>query len=172
MVKSSSKKTAELSRDHVIMVSDAGLVTVTGGKWTTYRRMAEDTVNTAIEKAGLEKKGCVTATLPIHGAQVEQAIAAIVRAYPLMGERLHHRLPYIRAEVVWAAREEMCMTLEDALSRRTRALLLDAQAAIDAAPMVAALLAEELGKDSEWRDRQVAEFRALAEGYLVKGLSR
>jgi glycerol-3-phosphate dehydrogenase len=240
LVKSSSKKTAELARDHLILVADSGLVTVTGGKWTTYRRMAEDTVNTAIEKAGLPIKECITARLPIHGAPggsrgsrvyegnergsrgIEgndrgeardeastkvsrneappkfegndrggawrsssdegleegplhyhgtdaEAIRAIVRAYPLMGERLHHRLPYIRAEVVWAAREEMCMTVEDALSRRTRSLLLDAQAAIDAAPMVAALLAEELGKDTAWQDRQVEEFRALAEGYLPEG---
>jgi len=85
-----------------------------------------------------------------------------------LGERLHHRLPYIRAEVIWAAREELCMTVEDALSRRTRGLLLDAQAAIDAAPLVAALLAEELGRDSAWQDQQVAEFRELAKGYLVQ----
>ncbi|MBS1602032.1 MAG: glycerol-3-phosphate dehydrogenase/oxidase [Bacteroidetes bacterium] len=182
LVKSSSKKTAELARDHLILVADSGLVTVTGGKWTTYRRMAEDTVNTAIEKAGLPMKECITARLPIHGAPsgyVEEgplhyhgtdadAIRAIVKAHPLLGERLHHRLPYIRAEIVWAAREEMCMTLEDALSRRTRSLLLDAQAAIDAAPMVAALLADELGKDSAWQDGQIEEFKTLAEGYLVK----
>jgi len=191
LVKSSSRKTAELARDHLILVADSGLVTVTGGKWTTYRRMAEDTVDTAIEKAGLPVKECITARLPIHGAPGgypgdsegnegleegplhyhgtdAEAIRAIVRAHPLLGERLHHRLPYIRAEIVWAAREEMCMTLEDALSRRTRSLLLDAQAAIDAAPMVAALLAEELGKDASWQDAQVEEFRAVAEGYLAE----
>ena len=198
LVKSSSRKTAELARDHLILVADSGLVTVTGGKWTTYRRMAEDTVDTAIEKAGLPVKECITARLPIHGAPGgypgdsegndragarnegleegplhyhgtdAEAIRAIVRAHPLLGERLHHRLPYIRAEIVWAAREEMCMTLEDALSRRTRSLLLDAQAAIDAAPMVAALLADELGKDAAWQDRQVEEFRAVAEGYLAE----
>jgi len=191
LVKSSSRKTAELARDHLILVADSGLVTVTGGKWTTYRRMAEDTVDTAIEKAGLPVKECITARLPIHGAPGgypgdsegnegleegplhyhgtdAEAIRAIVRAHPLLGERLHHRLPYIRAEIVWAAREEMCMTLEDALSRRTRSLLLDAQAAIDAAPMVAALLAEELGKDAAWQDAQVEEFRAVAEGYLAE----
>ena len=197
LVKSSSKKTAELARDHLVLVADSGLITVTGGKWTTYRRMAEDTVNTAIEKAGLSQRECVTAALPIHGSPgaggqasgvVEQeaagavdfdeplhcygtdaaAIRDIVKAHPLLGERLHHRLPYIRAEVIWAAREELCMTVEDALSRRTRGLLLDAQAAIDAAPLVAALLAEELGRDSAWQDQQVAEFRELAKGYLVQ----
>jgi glycerol-3-phosphate dehydrogenase len=106
---------------------------------------------------------------PLHYYGTDAAaIRDIVKAHPLLGERLHHRLPYIRAEVIWAAREELCMTVEDALSRRTRGLLLDAQAAIDAAPLVAALLAEELGRDSAWQDQQVAEFRELAKGYLVQ----
>ena len=196
LVKSSSKKTAELARDHLILVADSGLITITGGKWTTYRRMAEDTVNTAMEKAGLPKRECVTAGLPIHASPGEEtrvkqgmgggqeaaslgealhyygtdapAIRSLVKAHPLWGEKLHHRLPYIRAEIVWAAREELCMTVEDALSRRTRGLLLDAQAAIDAAPLVAALLAEELGRDSAWQDQQVEEFRELAKGYLAQ----
>lgn len=194
LVKSSSKKTAELSRDHLILVADSGLITVTGGKWTTYRRMAEDTVNTAIEKAGLPKKECITASLPIHGAERvgerdgmpagaaaeplangplhyygtdAPAVLALVKAHPLLGEKIHHRLPYIRAEIVWAAREELAMTVDDALSRRTRSLLLDAQAAIEVAPLVAALLAEELGRDAAWQDQQVAEFSELARGYLV-----
>ncbi|HTI93950.1 MAG TPA: glycerol-3-phosphate dehydrogenase/oxidase [Puia sp.] len=186
LVKSSSKRTAELARDHLILVAESGLVTITGGKWTTYRRMAEDTVNTAIEKAGLPKRDCVTADLPIHGSPgVEQddaawnqplhyygtdaaAVRAIVNAHPLLGEKIHHRLPYLRAEIVWAAREELAMTVDDALSRRTRSLLLDAQAAIDAAPLVAALLAEELGRDRAWQDRQVEEFKEIAKGYLVQ----
>ena len=183
LVKSSSKKTAELARDHLILVAESGLITITGGKWTTYRRMAEDTVNTAIEKAGLPKKECVTAELKIHGAGTETptawdaslhyygtdaaAVRALAESHPLWGEKLHHRLPYIRAEIIWAVREELCMTVEDALSRRTRSLLLDAQAAIDAAPLVASLLAEELGKDMTWQDQQVEEFTVLAKGYLV-----
>jgi glycerol-3-phosphate dehydrogenase len=186
LVKSSSKRTAELSRDHLILVADSGLITITGGKWTTYRRMAEDTVNTAIEKAGLPKRDCITADLPIHGSpEVEAddaawnkplhyygtdaaAVLALVNDHPLLGEKIHHRLPYLRAEIVWAAREELAMTVDDALSRRTRSLLLDAQAAIDAAPLVAALLAEELGRDSAWQDRQVQEFNEIAKGYLVQ----
>jgi len=167
LVKSSSKRTAELSRDHLILVADSGLITITGGKWTTYRRMAEDTVNTAIEKAGLPKRDCITADLPIHGSP-ENDIRSLVNAHPLLGEKIHHRLPYLRAEIVWAAREELAMTVDDALSRRTRSLLLDAQAAIDAAPLVAALLAEELGRDSAWQDRQVEEFNEIAKGYLVQ----
>ncbi|HMI63490.1 MAG TPA: FAD-dependent oxidoreductase, partial [Puia sp.] len=202
LVKSSSKRTAELSRDHLILVSDSGLITITGGKWTTYRRMAEDTVNMAIEKAGLPKRECITADLPIHGSPQARvgagasgsatapgaapasdaawnqplhyygtdaaAVLAIVNAHPLLGEKIHHRLPYLRAEIVWAAREELAMTVDDALSRRTRSLLLDAQAAIDAAPLVAALLAEELGRDTAWQDRQVEEFNEIAKGYLVQ----
>ncbi|MHA4807908.1 glycerol-3-phosphate dehydrogenase/oxidase [Flavitalea flava] len=192
LVKSSSKKTAELSRDHLITISAAGLITITGGKWTTYRRMAEDTVNTAITRARLMKKSCVTATLPIHGATLPgqeawstptspvaigdplyyygtdaMAINSLAASEPVLGEYLHPRLPYVKAEIIWAAREELCMTVEDALSRRTRALLLDAQAAIECAPVVAELLAKELGNNKEWEITQVQEFTALAQGYLA-----
>jgi glycerol-3-phosphate dehydrogenase len=169
LVKSSSKKTAELARDHLILVADSGLITITGGKWTTYRRMAEDTVNTAIQRAGLAEKPCVTASLPIHGSGDAEAVRALVVALPALGERLHVRLPYIRAEIVQAAREELCMTVEDALSRRTRSLLLDARAAAECAPLVAELLAAELGRNEDWQSRQVAEFRELAKGYLADG---
>ena len=180
LVKSSSRKTAELARDHLIVVSDSGLITITGGKWTTYRRMAEDTVNTAISKGMLPERPCVTATLPIYGAMAVDfddpqhyhgtdaaAIRELAAANPEWGGKLHARLPYIRAEIVWAAREEGCMTVEDALSRRTRSLLLDAQAAIECAAPVARLLAAELGRDLEWQQRQVEEFTKLAAGYLV-----
>lgn len=169
LVKSSSKKTAELARDHLILVADSGLITITGGKWTTYRRMAEDTVNTAIQRAGLVEKPCVTASLAIHGADDAEAIRALVVARPALGERLHVRLPYIRAEIIWAAREELCMTVEDALSRRTRSLLLDARAAAECAPLVAELLAAELGRDQDWQLQQITEFRELAKGYLGGG---
>jgi glycerol-3-phosphate dehydrogenase len=180
LVKSSSRKTAELARDHLILVSDSGLVTIAGGKWTTYRRMAEDTVNTAIARGKLEDRPCVTATLPIHGAMTVNfddpqhyhgTDAAKIRelgaSNPLWSGPLHPRLPYMRAEIVWAAREELCMTVEDALSRRTRSLFLDAQAAIECAAPVAALLAAELGRDEEWQRRQVDEFERIAEGYNI-----
>ena len=200
LVKSSSKKTAELARDHLILVADSGLITITGGKWTTYRRMAEDTVNTAIQRAGLAARPCVTATLSIHGSpgreaesidggaedvrsgggandpegplhyygKDAEAIRVLAQANPAWGERLHPRLPYIHAEIVWAAREELCLTVEDALARRTRSLLLDARAAIECAMPVAALLASELGRDEDWQKRQVAEFTELAKGYLAE----
>ena len=189
LVKGSSKKTAELSRDHLIMVSASGLITITGGKWTTYRRMAEDAVNTAITRSGLADRACLTTTLPIHGAagmtgaeatafgtplyyygSDAPAILGLAATTPELGGLLHPRLPYIKAEIVWAAREELCETVEDALSRRTRALLLDAAAAIDCAPMVAALLAGELGRDERWQLEQVETFTKLAEGYLIGGL--
>jgi len=187
LVKGSSKKTAELSRDHLITVSASGLITVAGGKWTTYRRMAEDAVNTAINRSGLEDRPCQTSWLPIHGSSPAgetvsaptdfhaplyyygndiPAIHALVAADPLLGQLLHPRLSYIQAEIIWAAREELCMTVEDAMSRRTRALLLDAAAAIDCAPLVAELLARELGRDTVWQERQVEEFRELASHYL------
>jgi len=167
LVKNSGRKTAELSRDHLILVSDSGLITITGGKWTTYRRMAEDTVNTAISRLGLPERACITATLPILGADDDATAQTLAAAHPGWGHRLHPRLPYIQSDIVRAARAEMCMTVEDALSRRTRSLLLDAQAAIDCAPVVATLLAEELGRDQAWQDTQVAEFTQLAQGYLV-----
>jgi glycerol-3-phosphate dehydrogenase len=170
LVKSSSKKTAELARDHLILVADSGLITITGGKWTTYRRMAEDTVNMAITRLRLAERPCITETLPIHGRSDADAILALAATNPQWGERLHARLPYVQAGIVWAAREELCMTVEDALSRRTRSLLLDARAAIDCAPLVASLLATELGRDQDWQVQQTAEFRELAKGYLLNSI--
>jgi glycerol-3-phosphate dehydrogenase len=187
LVKGNSKNTAELSRDHLITVAASGLITVTGGKWTTYRRMAEDTVNTAIHRSGLEDRPCQTSWLPIHGAPLAdegkstptdfhaplyyygsdiKAIRAIAASSSSLGQLLHPRLPYIQAEIVWAAREELCMTVEDAMSRRTRALLLDAAAALECAPLVAELLAGELGQDKAWEERQIKEFHELAMNYL------
>jgi glycerol-3-phosphate dehydrogenase len=179
LVKSSGKKTAELARDHLVLVADSGLITITGGKWTTYRRMAEDTVNTAITRGGLPEKPCITANLPIHGAMETDAndplhfhgtdagaIRDLIATNPRWGEKLHPRLPYILAEIIWAAREELCITVEDALSRRTRSLLLDAKAAIECSGMVAELLAAETGRNAEWQQAQVDDFKAVAAGYL------
>ena len=150
LVKSSAtKSTARLARDHVVLVSDSGLVTITGGKWTTYRHMAEDAVDTAVKASGLPFKPCVTATLPLHGAEDTWKESA-----PLDEITSH------------AVREEMARTVEDVLSRRRRLLLLDAHAAIGAAPAVAELLAKELHKDEAWQHAQVAEFTELARGYL------
>ena len=165
LVKSSSRKTAELARDHLILVAGSGLITITGGKWTTYRRMAEDTVNKAIQRLGLPERSCVTETLPIYDGEVG-GIPAVAASNPEWEKPLHPRLPYIQADIVWAAREELCMTVEDALSRRTRSLLLDAAAAIECAPLAASLLAAELGRDGTWQTQQIHLFRELAHNYL------
>lgn len=166
--------TARLSREHVIVVSGTGLVTITGGKWTTYRRMAQDAVDRAQAVAGLPPRACVTARLPLHGwlpRTPEDAHLAVYGAdapavAALGGGLLDEALPYRVGEVVWAVHHEMARTVEDVLARRTRALLLDARAARRAAPRVAAVLGEVLGRDEIWMQQQVASFAELARGYL------
>lgn len=171
--------TASLSRDHTLLISAAGLVTIAGGKWTTYRKMGEDTVTAAARVAGLAELPSRTAGLPIHGFstrplvgewQVYGADAAgleeLCREQPALKELLHPRLPYRLVEVVWGVRHEWARNVEDVLSRRTRALILDARAAMEAAPAVAALMAVELGRDAAWQAAQVAGFIRLAQGYL------
>lgn len=172
--------TAALSRDHTIVVSESGLITITGGKWTTYRRMAEDVVDHAEMVAGVDSRRSTTASLPIHGwTQIDidpvnlrpygsdaEALAALIGTDPGLAQPVHPRLPYQRGEVVWHARHEMARTIEDVLARRTRALLLDARASLEAAPAVATLMAEELGHDSAWQEAQVAAYRLLARGYV------
>lgn len=177
-----SKNTASLSRDHTLMVSDSGLVTITGGKWTTYRKMAQDTIDQAAMVAGLNMKECVTENLRIHGwlknvdlsdplyhyGSDRIAIKKIIREKPELGEPLHDRLPYLKAEVIWAVREEMAITVEDVLSRRTRALLLDAKASVDMAPEVAKLMAQENGQDKAWQENEVEKYNAIASSYILK----
>lgn len=173
-------KTAALSRDHTLLVSPSGLVTLAGGKWTTYRRMGEDTVDHAALVAGLDERPSRTADLHLHGWAEEgplrawsgygadaPALASLAAERPGWDEPLHLSLPYRVCEVVWAARHEMARSVEDVLARRTRSLLLDARASVEIAPRVAALLAEELGRDEEWRRGQVAGYRELARGYFL-----
>jgi glycerol-3-phosphate dehydrogenase len=171
--------TAALRRDHLVQVAPSGLVTITGGKWTTYRRMGQDAVDAAAAVAGLPDRPSVTATLRLHGAPAAEGgdgdpplddpeLAGLVAERPEWGERLHPRLPYRAADVVRAARHEMARSVEDALARRTRALLLDARASVEAAPRTAALLAAELGRDDAWQRRQVAAYRELARGYWLE----
>jgi glycerol-3-phosphate dehydrogenase len=185
LVKASGKKTAELSRDHLITVSNSGLITITGGKWTTYRRMAEDVINVAIVKSGLTNNKCITTTLKIHGAietndfnaplyyfgTDKEEIMSLIEKDKTLGELIHPNLPYIKAEIIWAVQNEMCMTVEDALSRRTRALLLHAHAAIESAPAVALLMAKEMNKDEAWIKEQVDSFNEIAKNYLPKTAS-
>ena len=176
------KGTAALSRDHVLMISKSNLVTITGGKWTTYRKMAEDTVDAAALVAGLEEQKSPTANLRLHGWLKNPAedqgllplygsdaplVRRIMQEHQGWDQPLHPNLPYFVGEIVHAVRHEMARTLDDALSRRTRALLLDARASVEVSPTVAALMAEELGHDSAWVQAQVAAFADLAEGYIL-----
>ncbi len=175
------KNTAAISRDHCLLVSESGLVTITGGKWTTYRKMAEDTVNQAMVVAGLNERECVTKNLRIHGWLEHfdfhdplryygcdaAFIRKLARGNPGLGEKLHPRLPYLKAEVVWAVREEMARTVEDFLARRSRSLFLDAQASIEMAPEVARLMACELKADDDWQKVQIEDYIKLAEGYML-----
>jgi len=178
------KRTAALSRDHSLTVMPSGLITITGGKWTTYRNMAEDTVNKAAEIGQLPKRPCVTETFRLHGWQTEPAeepfavygadvpeLQRVLAEQPGWDQLIHPKLPYHVGEVVWAARYEQARTVEDVLARRTRALLLDAQASQEVAPKVAQLLADELGHDEVWQQEQVATYQKLADGYLL-GSSR
>jgi glycerol-3-phosphate dehydrogenase len=173
-------RTASLSRDHTLLISDSGLVTITGGKWTTYRKMAEDTVDQAATLAGLDDRPCVTRSLHLHGYHARAdtfgelahygsdapGLRALLSHDPRYGEPLNAAFPIRGGEVVWAARHEMARTVEDFLARRTRALLLDARAAMACSRRVAELMAGELGLGQRWIDDQVHAFTELAEGYL------
>lgn len=175
-----SKSTSALSRDHNTHIDSNGLLTITGGKWTTYRNMAQGCVDQAAMLAQLPEVECKTRALNIHGWHPRSekfkdlavygtdapAIAEIARADPELAKPLHARLVTIGAEIAWHARTEMARTLEDALARRSRALFLDARAAAEAAPAAARILARELGRDDRWRDGQIEAFRELARGYL------
>lgn len=168
--------TKAISRDHTIVISEGGLVTVTGGKWTTYRRMGEDTINRAEKQGGLPERLTTTPGLHLHGWSEEEredhwkvygTDAPHIQALAGADKQLHPELPYTEAEVRWAVRHEQARTVEDMLARRLRALLLDARASAEIAPRVAEIMAEELGKDSAWQQEQVTFYRALANGYIL-----
>ncbi|PIE82237.1 MAG: FAD-dependent oxidoreductase [Cardiobacteriales bacterium] len=177
------KSTKEVSRSHKVIVSDTGLVTITGGKWTTYRKMAADVIDKAISVGNLDKKMCVTEHLAIHGnLPVEEvdhqnhqyiygsdmkAIQQLSQENPDYTQQIHPNYPYLIAEVIWAVREEMAQTVEDVLARRVRLLFLDARAAIDSAEKVATVIAKELGHDHGWITEQITIFTNLAKGYLL-----
>ena len=182
LVKSGDGKlTAALSRDHTIHIDASGLLTTTGGKWTTYRSMAEHTVDQAADLGRLAERPCVTRTLNVHGYHSNAdrfgalgvygsdapAIQDLMRTTPSLAAPLHPRLPYTGAEVVWAARHEMARTVEDVLARRTRALFLNARAAEAMAPEVSRLMAGELDWDAGRQAAEVTAFSALAKGYQL-----
>jgi glycerol-3-phosphate dehydrogenase len=173
--------TAALSRDHTIHIEKSGLVTIAGGKWTTYRRMAEDCVNQAAMLGQLPEKPCITEHLNIHGSHRDarrfghlyvygsdaSAVDAIMQADPELAKPMHPALPYTGAEVLWAVRFEMARTVEDVLARRTRALFLNARAALTMAPCVAGLMARELNYDDSWKPSQLRAFEETARHYVL-----
>lgn len=172
--------TKKISRRHYIEVSKDRLMTITGGKWTTYRQMAEDTVDEAVRIGNLKAGTCKTHQLKIHGWAEEtpipenglnvyganrKQIDELISEDPVYAERLDEEWPQTRGEVVWAVRKEMARKVEDVLCRRFRILFLDRKAAIKMAPRVAEIMKEELGRDNEWMERELQEFYELAEGY-------
>lgn len=177
---SKEKGTKKISRDHKLFTSSSGLITITGGKWTTYRKMAQDTVEEAINVGHLDKKPCVTQSLKIHGHKKTKKQASHLSLYgsdalliqrlaaevPELGQKLHDEFPNIKAEVIWAVRHEMAMTIEDVLARRLRILFLNALVAIEMAPVVAHLMAVELNYDEAWETAQIKGFKELALNYL------
>lgn len=179
--KKEGKSTKEISRSHKIFVSKNKLVTITGGKWTTYRKMAEDTVDKAIHLNLLEKRECVTKNFHIHGYMPDPdlnnhlyiygadipAIKALMESDQGMAEKLHPKYDYTVAEVVWAVREEMALDVEDVLARRVRLLFLDARVAVEIAPRVAQIIAKELGYDQTWIEEQVKTFIELSKHYIL-----
>jgi glycerol-3-phosphate dehydrogenase len=176
-----AKNTAKLSRDHTIQISPSGLLTITGGKWTTYRHMAEDAVNQAAAHAQLPAKPCATRERPLHGFHENAgqfgalstygsdapAVVDLTKENAELAKPLHPALPITGAQVVWAARHEMARTIDDVLARRTRALFLNQAVALVMAPAVARLLAAELGRDDAWQRDQLTQFKTIAAHFSV-----
>jgi glycerol-3-phosphate dehydrogenase len=164
---SGTKNTAKLSRDHTIEIDSSGLLTLTGGKWTTYRNMAEDAITKAIDLAGLPAKECVTRQIKIED-QRPLRISGLIAENPVLAEKIDADFPYQKADIVYAVRDEMARTVEDILARRTRILFLDARVAIQVSPEVAEIMAKELGEDKKWEDDQIREFEKVARNYLLE----
>jgi glycerol-3-phosphate dehydrogenase len=171
--------TKEISRRHKIIQSESGLLTITGGKWTTYRLMAKETLEKAIKTGYLEKSKCRTEDLKINSdGTIDRSdrlhiygnkageIQRLISENMHLSVQIHPRLAYTHAEIIWICRNEMVVTLEDVMARRTRSLFLDARASIEAAPDVARLMAGEMRKDEKWREEQVTLYIKVAEKYL------
>ena len=170
--------TKEISRHHKVTVSTSGLVSILGGKWTTYRKMSEDLINTAQSVGGLPERACISHSLPIHGYDYNSDwsnplhvygtdIEKILKLDDAGNDSLSDQLHLTKNQISWAVREEMAMTVEDVLARRSRALFLNAEATLALAPKVAQIIAEEAGHDQEWIDQQLKEFNAIAQNYLL-----
>jgi glycerol-3-phosphate dehydrogenase len=186
-----SERTADLSRRHTVTTSTDGLVTVTGGKLTTYRRMAQDTVDVVVGRLGESprRRRCVTKSLPLLGATTRTrdpvtlaqpharllgrygtesaAVLALADGRPDLLDPAVPGLPYTKAELVYAVREEMVCSLDDVLSRRTRATIQLAQATMEAAPVLARLIAPDMGWDEATAADQAARFTASCQKELL-----
>jgi glycerol-3-phosphate dehydrogenase len=176
-----AKNTAALARDHTIYVSDSKLISITGGKWTTYRKMAEEAINNVayvgklplvksetdlLKIAGYSNEIISEKYLQVYGADAVSIIKLYVENESWK-EKIHPLFDYTKAQVIWAVRNEMAQTVEDVLARRVRLLFIDANAAIESAEVVASLMAIELKKDNNWEKEQTENFIILAKKYLI-----
>ena len=177
-------KTKEVSRSHKVLVSDSKLISIIGGKWTTYRKMGEDVIDKAIKVHSLTQKKSNTRNLRIHGNIVPEkeslknhlyiygsdvdAIKALQKENKEHLNKIHPKYDFTIAEVIWSVRHEMARTVEDVLARRVRLLFLDARAAIEASSLVANIVARELNKDESWIKNEETQFKNLAENYILK----
>lgn len=174
-------KTKEVSRRHKIIISKANLISIVGGKWTTYREMGEDIINKSVKIAKLPKKKSITENLHIHGykkgvdfknplyfygSDIDE-INKLIDVNPELSEWLSEDLKINKAQVVWAVKSEYARNIDDVLARRTRAILLDARESIRIAPLVAKIMANELKKDKQWEIDQIQKYNKLAKGYLL-----
>ena len=175
------KSTKEISRHHKVLISLSGLITLTGGKWTTYRKMGEDAVDKAILLAGLPERKSITENLMIHSYSKNvslndpnsvygsdlNAMNSLVKENSKYSGMLSEELKISKVQLIWAIRKEMILSVEDFLARRTRALFLDARESIKMAGEVAEIMAEETGKDKNWVKTQIETYQALAQGYYL-----
>jgi len=179
-----SARTASLARDHVLKLSSSGLLTITGGKWTTVRKMSEDCVDRIVKILGCHVRPCQTKSMPIHGADLKatrgsqaldsrsyygsdlQQIKKLEKDNPALAEKLHPSLDIRGSDILWAVDMEMARTVEDVLARRTRSLFLDSRASLEIANKSAEVMSEHLGRDQTWIEQQVATFQETAKHFL------
>ena len=178
--KNSNTNSSTLSRAHKIIFSSNKLISVVGGKWTIYRRMGEDTINFAIQQGMLPKSNSITKYLKLFGwteESIEYPLSVYGKDYYKIldiqkelnnYELLHKDLPYYYAEVIYQIKYEMVKTVEDVLSRRTRAVILNPIAAVEVAPIVANLIAKYYNYDDNWISDQLNKFNSFAKNYIVK----
>ena len=172
------KATKEISRHHKVTVSTSGLISILGGKWTTYRKMAEDTVNTALSVAGLQERECITHNLTIHGYDYSSNWENSMHFYGTDIEKIENlcsegnisiseKFFISKNQIIWSIRNEMAMTLEDVMARRTRSLFLDARESLKISPKVLEIMAKEMKKNIDWIKNESANFEKVARNYIV-----